>query len=138
MLDEREDRIEEKYVVACVKNDELHKKLEMESEVNMNQLENIEKLELIICNEMVSKANFDQCYFENKMMEIKIKDEMVDLKIHQQVKESYADLQCTVEWGMVPIADHIGILLDVFIIHVYIHIQCDANSKCTFELGGSL
>ena len=106
----RERTITEKYDVATELILNLRGDIEEKADLITEQLADIEKLHHIITYESMPKSAYDRVFQENKELKIKIKEEMIDLEIHQHLKQKYADLQIWIEKKTVAIEEYKSIL----------------------------
>ena len=106
LLEARERCIHDKHEGVAAENCQM--RLDAKAQVDIvNGLHTIiEKLNFRITNETVPKVALDRLSSEIEVMKRIMKEEMVSLETHQNIKEKYADLQCRVEWEMIPLVKH--------------------------------
>ena len=106
LLEARERCIHDKHEGVAAENHQM--KLDAKAQVDIvSELHTIiEKLNFRITNETVPKVALDRLSSEIEVMKRIMKEEMVSLETHQNMKEKYANLQCRVEWEMIPLVKH--------------------------------
>jgi hypothetical protein len=90
-LDLREKNNSEKYENIVILNNNLKDKLEKQEILLNKQNENILKLNTLI-EDMVPKAEYDDCILELEAHKKRIENDMVDLHTHQNLKDKYSEV----------------------------------------------
>lgn len=95
-LDLREKNNNEKYENVVILNNNLKNKLEKQETFLNKQNENIVRLNALI-EDMVPKAEYDDCILRLEAHKRRIENDMVDLHTHQNLKDKYSELVSHVE-----------------------------------------
>ena len=102
----REIAVVEKLDSANIMISNLKDELNLKNKLLMKQSIDIDALNSIIANDMVTKADFDRIGAEKKKLQRLLDSETVSLEAHHNVKEMYADLRHKVESSMVTVDEY--------------------------------
>ena len=102
----REIAVVEKLDSANIMISNLKDEHNLKNKLLMKQSIDIDALNSIIANDMVTKADFDRIGAEKKNLQRLLDSETVSLEAHHNVKEMYADLRHKVESSMVTVDEY--------------------------------
>ena len=103
LLEARERCIHDKHEGVAAENFQMKLDAKSQADVVSGLHAVIEKLNLRITNETVPKVALERLSSEIDTMKRIMKEEMVTLETHQNIKERYVDLQCKVDREMISV-----------------------------------